>query len=478
MSFHQTQEISQEINNVGTSIDHIIENSNYDALLNMKKKIEEQIKKLGKKDDNDQGNFGPEKKQNKMLFMSSSSAKTKADPNDDLESDKKNCSQNNISQNVILKYKGDYEKSKPEMAKLFKKTIKLSSNSDYFTILANFEKRTKWNINSKKLKISNCLLISAKARMAKDRINYKAPYYQPLFYASSDNISDEFSFKFWLKLEQSKLDYFCRLLKSIIEDKEWHKSNEDVLENAFSVILAPCKELKKLGLNTHLKGQVAGVDLIFKPDFYFVFRNILYVFEFKYRPDRKNEHINAYNCALFKQIHTRLFRYLKQNDQEWVDGIEYVFVGGLALEENSKITLACQVIHISQLQFVDTPEFLKGLNLLKKRFKTSSNFDLKKYLKQKTVDHEWHKALLGISSENDPEDQFFLDLNHPEAITRVEFNEKEEMMFECRFKKRADGTVPNNAILPMHRLIERFPEIIIRYFNSKIKIIDKKEKNK
>lgn len=67
-----------------------------------------------------------------------------------------------------------------------------------------------------------------------------------------------------------------------------------------------------------------------------------------------------------------------------------------------------------------------------------------------------------------------LGINVPDTLTSVKKDLNGEIICLCRFKERPDGITPDDAYVPSKILKELYPKVLISFYESKIKFVDKK----
>jgi hypothetical protein len=62
----------------------------------------------------------------------------------------------------------------------------------------------------------------------------------------------------------------------------------------------------------------------------------------------------------------------------------------------------------------------------------------------------------------------------PEQVLSVKRDQEQNILCYVNFKERSDGTTQDNSYIPSYILKEKYPKILISYYESKIKFVDKK----
>lgn len=73
----------------------------------------------------------------------------------------------------------------------------------------------------------------------------------------------------------------------------------------------------------------------------------------------------------------------------------------------------------------------------------------------------------------DSEISDLLEMNEPDEIIGVKKDKNNGILCLLKFKERPDGLQIENTYIPSNVLKERFPKVLIRFYESKIKFIDK-----
>jgi chromobox protein 1 len=97
---------------------------------------------------------------------------------------------------------------------------------------------------------------------------------------------------------------------------------------------------------------------------------------------------------------------------------------------------------------------------------TNSNNNLHKNHLQQSQERTEEKKL-----ENDHSDLF--EMNEPEEVVGVKKDKNNGILCLIKFKERPDGLQNENTYVPSTVLKERFPKVLIKFYESKIKFIDK-----
>jgi chromobox protein 5 len=77
-------------------------------------------------------------------------------------------------------------------------------------------------------------------------------------------------------------------------------------------------------------------------------------------------------------------------------------------------------------------------------------------------------------TENDVEVMSNLGANVPEEVISVKRDKGKEIMCLVKFKERADGIIIDNSYVPSSVMREYYPKVLIKFYESKIKFVDKK----
>jgi hypothetical protein len=67
-----------------------------------------------------------------------------------------------------------------------------------------------------------------------------------------------------------------------------------------------------------------------------------------------------------------------------------------------------------------------------------------------------------------------LEFNIPEEVLSVKRDKEGQILCMVKFKERSDGISPENAYVPSSVLRDLHPKILIKYYESKIKFVEKK----
>jgi chromobox protein 5 len=67
-----------------------------------------------------------------------------------------------------------------------------------------------------------------------------------------------------------------------------------------------------------------------------------------------------------------------------------------------------------------------------------------------------------------------LGINVPEEVVSVKRDADQQILCLVKFKERPDGITPEDAFVPSSILRELYPKILIKFYESKIKFVDKK----
>ena len=62
----------------------------------------------------------------------------------------------------------------------------------------------------------------------------------------------------------------------------------------------------------------------------------------------------------------------------------------------------------------------------------------------------------------------------PEQVLSVKRDQDGNILCYVKFRERSDGITPENAYVPSYVLKDAHPKILISYYESKIKFVDKK----
>ena len=62
----------------------------------------------------------------------------------------------------------------------------------------------------------------------------------------------------------------------------------------------------------------------------------------------------------------------------------------------------------------------------------------------------------------------------PEQVLSVKRDQEGNILCYVKFRERSDGITPENAYVPSYVLKDTYPKILISYYESKIKFVDKK----
>ena len=66
------------------------------------------------------------------------------------------------------------------------------------------------------------------------------------------------------------------------------------------------------------------------------------------------------------------------------------------------------------------------------------------------------------------------DYNIPEEVISVKRDKDGQILCLVKFRERSDGILPENAYVPSSLLKDVYPKILINYYESKIKFVEKK----
>ena len=80
----------------------------------------------------------------------------------------------------------------------------------------------------------------------------------------------------------------------------------------------------------------------------------------------------------------------------------------------------------------------------------------------------------GVVEKNDANVLTEFDYNIPEEVISVKRDKEGQILCLVKFKERSDGIQPDNAYVQSSMLKDSHPKILINYYESKIKFVEKK----
>lgn len=131
-------------------------------------------------------------------------------------------------------------------------------------------------------------------------------------------------------------------------------------------------KLDILSVDYRYREIILNEVLYFRPDLVIQNNNTLIVIEFKYRLDRKNQKLDALNCIHYKMYGPRILNYLKDNEKETFEDIEYVMYIGFSYSylNDTSCGIMYEVYNASDVMtdIYKTETFIESMKKSKKRF--------------------------------------------------------------------------------------------------------------
>ncbi len=286
-----------------------------------------------------------------------------------------------FSKNAVAKYHvEDEEKFRKDLEKKFPNS-KLSIVENIAEVNIEFDKRKRWTEKSAIIQMNGGKVIEAETKIPRASIFWVVKPINLICGLSSNGSIKEDWISQFLSIGEINvsgpseiINCFCMSLFAKIQDvTRFYSINEDVI----SAILASeffKADVKYLGINHKLKEKIEEEELAFKPDLFFLWGNILYVFELKCRHDREGEADNALKCLIYKQYPARLFKYITSHRPEIAKEVIWIVGCGIAY---SNASIQSQ-LYSTKTEQINTSyrcmDFVCALKQGKRRFKSSGDW--------------------------------------------------------------------------------------------------------
>jgi hypothetical protein len=274
--------------------------------------------------------------------------------------------------------------------------VKISEEGNLIICLLSFYNKKRLNMNCKLLSINRRSPVSIQTFKPKLRLKFritKSFTWQQNIKAleiglggsNSDALNIDTSNIFEIFMKERTNDnviLLCNSLKKELAEMKVINYTEDCLSNILFTCIRQMKEnsddLIIIGIDNSIIEIISELKSNFRIDLSFVVGEFLVIIEVKFRNDRRQQEIDAFECINYKSYAPRLLLYMKKNHVDRHDKIKKVLKIGIGYdtphEMNVNMRFCIQDSSDFDLNLHRTLEFAQAMKQNKKRFKMFDEF--------------------------------------------------------------------------------------------------------
>jgi hypothetical protein len=274
--------------------------------------------------------------------------------------------------------------------------IKINESDNLIICVVSFYKKQNLHKYTRWLNIDGKRPVSIKTFKLKSRLKFRTtksfPWQQEIEaleigfggsnrYASIIETSKRFE-AFMKDRTNENVILLCNSLKKELAEMKVINYTEDCLSNILFTCIRQMKEnsqdLVIIGIDNSITEIISELKSNFRIDLSFVVDEFLVIIEVKFRNDRTQQEIDAFECINYKSYAPRLLLYMKKNHVDKHDKIKKVLKIGIGYdtphEMNVNMRFCVQESVEFDLNLHQTLEFAQAMKQNKKRFKLFDEF--------------------------------------------------------------------------------------------------------